>query len=808
MKVRLFTVGLLLILFPAWAFSKRVYVNPAATSGLNNGTSWANAYTSLELYLIYESKPADTVWVVSGTYRPYFATSMKFGFELISGIKIFGGFMGTETKFEQRDPQKNVTILSADVNGDDIPNNFTANKSDNTHHVIRVYPDSAGVNVTVIDGFTIQNGNTFDSTPGLYFSEHGGGIVSISRVEIRNCNISSNAGFWGAGISLTGPKSSGSKLINCIIENNVTKKDGWAAGVYFQNSTGNEMINCIIRGNTTNQGAVFVESCTDITIDSCQFLNNNGIPYEGGGLTAYATTIWVKNSIFKDNTAPYGAGIFFAGLGNFTKLFKVENCLFENNKTTANTASSYGGSGICSRAYWGEINRCKFVNNYAVKGGGAVYLDGNDATETEMTVKNCEFEGNTAYGGAAIAVLQELTTMFVDSCTFKNNIASEVGGAIYNGIQAMVNVKNSSFLLNKAKAAGAICQYDDNTSMTVNGCLFKQNSASEAGGAMFTISSVKWEVKNSIFEENSSSKYGGGIYLQEANLNVGKLTMSNVIMRNNKAGVIASAIFAQNNDVILTNALFEGNNATGISAFGGTVFNIATGTKKANLTATNCTFAQNLAANSAGILQQEDASAQAKTTLQNTIFQNSGKNYAALGGTPDVTSKGGNISSDATFASVFTAINDLNNTDPQFEDPQGRNFQLKLTSPGIDKGILEGAPLLDLLGKPRINAPDIGCFENQDMTSGTEYLSQPELALHVSPNPATDFIQIEFDNEFSGAAVLDFYAVSGQLLKSLHFDKVAGLSMHTFDIASLPAGAYLARVRFGELVASGVILKN
>ena len=123
----------------------RIYVNATAT-GQNNGTTWSDAYNNLSTAL-QNAQSGDAVWVAQGTYFPTNTTDRTVSFQHKSGVKMYGGFTGTETTLDTRDWNAFPTILSGDIG-------VLGDSTDNSHTVVYMsYPDST----TVLDGFTISS---------------------------------------------------------------------------------------------------------------------------------------------------------------------------------------------------------------------------------------------------------------------------------------------------------------------------------------------------------------------------------------------------------------------------------------------------------------------------------------------------------------------------------------------------------------------------------------------------------------------------------------------------------------------------
>lgn len=185
------------------------YVN-ANASGNNDGSSWADAFTSIEDAL-NNALLNDEIWVSSGVYTPATAgTVLRLDLE---NLKIYGGFDGTELALTDRDLTKvftdNATIISGDINGDDIEGDFTTNKTDNATTLVSLEDDNV-----IFDGFVLQNAYTSGSSSVIATN------TNVTNFTLKNTWITEN---YSAGLLLDWRKFSGDLVVeNIAITNNAT----------------------------------------------------------------------------------------------------------------------------------------------------------------------------------------------------------------------------------------------------------------------------------------------------------------------------------------------------------------------------------------------------------------------------------------------------------------------------------------------------------------------------------------------------------------------------------------------------------
>ena len=267
----------------------------AEAIGLDDGTSWANAYSELQDALAAAPDPAvpfTLIWVAQGTYRPTARTDpadpRSATFQLASGVQLFGGFSGGETRLEQRIRATNVTILSGDLSGENSYHVVTAGGTDST---------------AILDGFKIIGGNANE------FSEGKGGGMSIPDGDpiVSHCRFTSNAALSGGGmfIGLASPI-----IESCVFTGNVAAD--WGGGVYdrvgYTTPYIASLFNCVFSGNSAGgRGGGMNVHRANATLSNCVFFGNTAGDF-GGGISVISNVFTATSCIFWGNSDGTGGG--------------------------------------------------------------------------------------------------------------------------------------------------------------------------------------------------------------------------------------------------------------------------------------------------------------------------------------------------------------------------------------------------------------------------------------------------------------------------------------------------------------------
>jgi len=399
---------------------------------------------------INASTDGDVVKVMPGYYTGEGNYNLNFGSGLIAG------------------QTRTITVCSSNAND---PNIVIATIIDaqGQGSVFRFVNDEGPE--CIIAGLTITGGD----------AKHGAGIYCGNNASptISNCIIAANTGLGHLNGSMGGGiYCGGSGLIsNCVIAYNYSDLDG--GGIYVANEGEVFLTNCtFVRNFSSSGGGCYLNSAIGI-MANCLFIENEslGTAYHQGGGAIYtaSSNIELEGCYFEANRAAHGGAARFSG---YERKYMMHNCTFFDNIATekggavyceagqydfkdsifGDNSAKYGG-GLYFTAqgnfYFyetGYLSRCWIYGNHASQDGGAVYLDGTREDIfwkegyqwTEWCwIDNCEIKGNRAdrYGGG---IYIDYPDTMIRNCTIAGNLSIQnQGGAIYCVEQTEPQITNN-----------------------------------------------------------------------------------------------------------------------------------------------------------------------------------------------------------------------------------------------------------------------------------------------------------------------------------------------------------------------------
>lgn len=293
-----------IIFFSLSASAVTRYVRPTA-SGTGSGNSWANASSNIQT-MINASSSGDQVWVASGTYFPSSYPSgctncssiRDYTFFLKNGVKLYGGFVGTETNISQRNIRTNPSILSGGTS------------SPNSYHVVLALDVNS---LTEINGFTIRDGLANSNTSlaittsagarTILKNQGGGMFCQNSNAGIVDCTFLNNfSSDYGGGVELD---NSDPLVLRCIFSGNISDYGG---GIDINNSD-LQIINCLYHGNRADYGGgIGIRNSISKIIHST--LTGNSASINAGGIYTNFSTTTIQNTIvWANNFIGTGTGV-------------------------------------------------------------------------------------------------------------------------------------------------------------------------------------------------------------------------------------------------------------------------------------------------------------------------------------------------------------------------------------------------------------------------------------------------------------------------------------------------------------------
>jgi len=862
MKYTLYTLLFSIICFLPNVLSAQItYVNASAT-GTADGSSWENAFTTLDDALDKFNGTSvltqEEIWVASGTYKPgKDMADTSSTFFLNAPVDLYGGFAGTENDRSERDPTGLATVLSGDLAGDDNGMIDSLSRLDNSRHVL-LFDGSISRKITV-DGFTITGGHTSDNGDADFIQRAGGGILSFTALDVSNCIFTNNYGRSGGGIAFdSGDLVDGSitdmvTVTDCTFDSNLSDSQSAGLVMYFVNDA--EISNCTFTNNITNRGCCYPNNCVNVTIQDCMFENNNNPDGFGGGMFVWQTSnLQLINNAYIGNEANSAGGMYFdaRNIINDDMQLLIKDCVFTENEARSGT----GGGLFIFQGKDVVIEDCEYSLNQAVTAGGFYYSGSTSPRSDKSSVifRNTEFRTNQALDGQGGAFRTFQGSYSLEDCTFLGNVSAGTnsGGAIFsNGNDKVVEIDKCFFGTNASNWGAGIAIYGDSTDAVVKNSTFLSNAADSRGGAIYGGFQSTLAVDSCEFRTNIAAS-GGAISSQNDTTTItitnSEFTQNTVTGNGGAISINDGANFTISECTLFQN---EGN-------FGGAIaFNADDNPRidTARFLIQNCIIENNMAIAQGGAININDMNGR----IENSLIHSNTADGPGVGGaiSHNVSdSMALEINLDIVNSSIVNNLGVLSSGIAAFTDLEGfgniniqntllyniKDFAIEAGVPTLtslggnfsrdgdlidilgDDDILQPDPLfVDLAnnnfrlaeGSPCVDAGIPGVAPERDIEGylrdnmpdigcyeqvlNSSVSSIENISANIWPNPTTDYINVDLNlTEVRNVLI---YNVEGQLVRQEKSD------WNNIDVSDMETGIYYLYILADKTYRAGFVKK-
>ncbi|MEY4118550.1 MAG: hypothetical protein RLZZ116_1878, partial [Planctomycetota bacterium] len=163
---------------------------------------------------------------------------------------------------------------------------------------------------------------------------------------------------------------------------------------------------------------------TTATIRNCRFINNS--TEYGGGIYGLGFSGVIEDCLFDTNSAQFNSGGVQLGFGG--------SCVFRRNVLVGNSAENGGGMHLVN---WFEgsvtsvsVEDCEFRDNIAIASGGAIYWYGN--LGVDLPIVRCRMTGNESQDAALVRIGGSLA-FAISGSTLCNAPANVLGTFVDGG---------------------------------------------------------------------------------------------------------------------------------------------------------------------------------------------------------------------------------------------------------------------------------------------------------------------------------------------------------------------------------------
>jgi len=405
--------------------------------------------------------------------------------------------------------------------------------------------DSGETTDTIIEGFTLSNGNAPIYTDWFSYD-------------------------YGLGSGLLA-KDSSPTITNCSFENNtVYSEDGGFGGAVF----------C---------GISDYANSSEINFTNCSFSNNNA-QYSGGALYCYYGTYIIDECEFVNNTATYGGAMQMEG--GINEGIEVGIVEVVNSLISENVANNLVGGIRISSGYLTVTDSSVCANSQGqiygqFSDGGGNTINATCGSEQDVWYVDDDGDADFEYIQQAINIASNGDEIIVRPGVYE--VESSSVANVVNTLGLSINIHSSdgpevTIIKGDLERRGIICNNGETSDTIIDGFTIRECNAQSYGLSGYTyvlgggmlIDNCSPTISNCIFEENttfdfvSNGAFGGGIFI---------------------------AGYPEDSTTKLTNCVFRDN--TALHAGGGVFLWYG------NSTLENCTFTENNSAAGAGVTVQD-----------------------------------------------------------------------------------------------------------------------------------------------------------------------------------------------------------
>lgn len=397
-----------------------VYVRDAA-SGLNNGTSWGNAFTNLADAV--NAAPANSeIWIARSSYSVTKNNVQTDRIRITKPLSLIGGFAGTEVS------KSEILIGYSSAISGEIGDNTLAD--DNSSTALQIKDAHVLLeNIVFMNFFPMNNADNTGTNSAIIADTN-------ATIDIKNCIFTQNVGST-SGTCVAALKGATVNINTCSLVNNV--QTTYAALISRNDDCVINVSNSIIsnNGNNSSGGYVFYSlhvSDLNNTLQSKKLLN-------------------VENTSFNNNNM----SMSYSSIGSST----FNTCTFNINATNTNIFNQAGDSSTFS------MNGCSINITNGTYGYNLFYMS---------TIKSFSLS-NTTISNPAESTIQFFYVATHNLVSISNTSMSNLGGSVPIYLSTpMGDVSFNDFTISNSNVSSYLLHVSSNN-LTCNKLILINNNA-------------------------------------------------------------------------------------------------------------------------------------------------------------------------------------------------------------------------------------------------------------------------------------------------------------------------------------------